>query len=218
MKTRSATIVTFVLVSLNGAVSYSKAVAGRKTLIKLVRGQNLFAHHSVLGAVASPDVSKQGACISGREVRLMRQGDVGTPYFEHDTVISYDDEEEMCLLESGQKVQPSLLSDLTANVKLFHDATVNRGKRLREDMAKAVEMSGQKFRAAQVSQAANEKGLSTTHEDKINKIPTLPKWAFDVMKAVDVDLVLNMFWFAFFTNVTFRIIMQLMHHGPHLPN
>ena len=205
----SSTILVFLICS----VSAFKTVGGYKTLVKTFRGPLPSVRRSVLlDAIASPDVSKQGVCISGREVRLMRKiSSMDTPYFEHDTVVSYDEEEEMCLLESGQNVQPSLLSDLTANVKMFHDASVNRGNRLREDMTKTVERNIQKFRAYQTS---DEKVLAPT-QDKTNKTPTLPNWAKAVTRAVDLDLLLNMFWFSFFTTVTFNIIMNVLdaHRG-----
>jgi len=183
----------------------------------------------------------RGVCSGGREVRLLRERTGGNAlrYFEYDVVKEFDEEDGMCLLESGEKVQPSLLSDLADNVRMFErhsrakvntalsnikmaltssDAVVaenNQEKILLSTKPKQESLNPlQKLLASRWTKIAPSKQVSDPAARDRDPVQLNPfqKFALNLMQHGDFELVLNLMWALLFTRLTFVILMDVMHH------
>jgi hypothetical protein len=156
-------------------------------------------------------------------------------------VKEFDEEDGMCLLESGEKVQPSLLSDLAENVKMFErnsrakvnsalsnirgwsDAVVDENNQEKiSPLTKPKQESLNPLQKLLASRWAKT-SPSKQQDNQVSEPPAardrapvqlnpFQKFALNLMQHGDFELVLNLMWALFFTRITFVIFTDILQH------
>ena len=174
---------------------------------------------------ASSDGREQ-LCQPGRPVRVLltRENAPSTGdnlFFETSVVHEMDEEADMCLLEDGSKVSPSLLLALDSTVALFSAAAekaVSKVKQLKSSIQFPSVTVPQQPPTASEAEAEQASGKKKTASWKKNAVrwPSERTSLGDVLSSAisssDVLLPLNLLWMVLFIKLSNSLWMDLLWH------